>query len=119
MMKNGPSGILLLIPAIGSRVGRCSFRRTSWAKSTGRVKNWTIRYVVVNTRNWLPGKKVLVSPTWIDDVTWTDSTVYIDLSREAIKNSPEYDQSAPVSRDYEKSLYEHYRRSGYWSAEKK
>jgi hypothetical protein len=29
-------------------------------------QNWVIRYMVVDTRNWWPGKKVLVSPQWID-----------------------------------------------------
>jgi hypothetical protein len=50
---------------------------------------WTIPYIEVATRNWLPGKKVLVSPAWIKRVRWTDSTVYTTLSREAIKDGPE------------------------------
>lgn len=32
--------------------------------------NWAIRYMVVDTRNWWPGKKVLVSPQWIKAVSW-------------------------------------------------
>jgi hypothetical protein len=39
----------------------------------------------VATRNWWPGKKVLVSPAWIERVGWTESKVYADLSREAIR----------------------------------
>ena len=45
-------------------------------------------------------------------VSWTDEKVCIDLSREAIKNGPEFDEHAPLSRDYEKQLYEHHRRPG-------
>ena len=78
-------------------------------------ENWTIRYVVVDTRNWWPGKKVLISPEWIRSVSWTDSRVYVDLSRDAIKNGPEYDPSAPLSREYESRLYNHYGRSQYWN----
>src|SRR3984957_14714541 len=37
---------------------------------------WAIRYIEVATRNWWPGKKVLVSPAWVDSVSWEDSTVY-------------------------------------------
>ena len=48
-------------------------------------ENWTIRYMVVDTRNWLPGKNVLVSPEWISSVSWSDKRVYVDLSREQIK----------------------------------
>ncbi len=78
-------------------------------------QDWAIRYMVVDTRNWWPGKKVLVSPQWIRDVSWSDGAVYVDVSREAISNSPEYDPSAPVGREYETQLYKHYERSGYWS----
>lgn len=43
--------------------------------------------MVVDTCNWLPGKKVLISPRWINRVSWDDSKVYVNLSREAIKNA--------------------------------
>jgi hypothetical protein len=78
-------------------------------------ESWTIRYMVVDTRNWWPGKKVLVSPEWIRSVSWTDSKVHVDLSRDAIKNGPEYNEAAPLDRRYEKQLYEHYHRPDYWS----
>jgi hypothetical protein len=44
---------------------------------------WAIRYIEVPTRNWWPGKKVLVSPLWIERVSWTNSKVDVGLSREA------------------------------------
>jgi hypothetical protein len=75
---------------------------------------WAIRYMEVATRNWLPGKKVLVSPAWIERVSWTDSTVYTGLSREAIKEGPEYIESQPITREYENRLYFHYGRPPYW-----
>jgi hypothetical protein len=75
---------------------------------------WAIQYIEVNTRNWWPGKKVLISPHWIERVSWEDSKVYVDLSREAIKNGPEYIESMSVTREYEHRLWDHYKRSGYW-----
>ena len=33
---------------------------------------WEIRYMVVDTKNWWPGKKVLVAPEWIERVSWSD-----------------------------------------------
>ena len=33
-------------------------------------ETWAIRYIIINTRNWWPGKKVLVSPRWIEHVSW-------------------------------------------------
>jgi hypothetical protein len=75
---------------------------------------WAIRYIEVATRNWWPGKKVLVSPAWIERVSWTDSRVYVGLSRESIKDGPEYIESRPITREYENRLYFHYGRPPYW-----
>ena len=76
-------------------------------------ETWEIRYLVVDTRNWLPGKKVLIAPRWIDRVSWDDSKVYVSLSREAIKNAPEYHPDA-LNREYEEKLHNHYDRPKYW-----
>ena len=75
---------------------------------------WAIRYIEAATRNWWPGKKVLVAPEWIERVSWTDSKVYVGLSREAIQNGPEYIESMPITREYEDRLYRHYGRPPYW-----
>lgn len=76
-------------------------------------ETWEIRYMVVDTRNWLPGKKVLIAPRWIDRVSWDDSKVYVNLSRDAIENAPEYHPDA-LNREYEGKLYDHYDRPKYW-----
>jgi sporulation protein YlmC with PRC-barrel domain len=78
-------------------------------------RNWTIRYLVVNTGNWLLGRKVLMVPLWIEDVKWAESKIQVDLNQESIKNSPEYDPSAPVNRVYEERLYDYYGRPMYWA----
>lgn len=75
---------------------------------------WAIRYLVIDTQNWWPGKKVLISPQWIERVSWEQSTVVINLSRDAIKQSPEYSAEALLNRDYEAKMYKHYHRQGYW-----
>jgi hypothetical protein len=75
---------------------------------------WQIRYMVVDTRNWWPGKQVLVSPGWIDQVQWNTEQVTVDLSRQQIKNSPEFDASVPLDREYEVRLFAHYQRPAYW-----
>ena len=77
-------------------------------------ETWAIRYLVVATRNWWPGKKVLLSPRWIDRVSWTESRVFVRLSRDVIKQSPEYTAEALITRDYEEGLHAHYRLEGYW-----
>jgi hypothetical protein len=75
---------------------------------------WAIRYIEVATRNWWPGKKVLVSPAWIERVSWPESKVYAGLSREAIQEAPEYVESIPIRREYENQLYQHYGKPPYW-----
>jgi len=80
-------------------------------------ETWAIRYLVVDTRNWWPGKKVLVSPQWIERVSWSEMKVFVKLSREAIKASPEYTDDALVTRDYESGLFRHYGSDGYWAHE--
>lgn len=75
---------------------------------------WEIRYLVVDTGNWWPGKKVLIATRWIDRIDWNKAKVYTQLSRDAIKASPEYDARSPLDRDYETRLHEAHGRQGYW-----
>lgn len=78
-------------------------------------ESWAIRYLVVDTRNWWPGgKKVLLATHWIDSIDWADKTVFTKLTREQVKNSPAYEEAAPLNRDYEKRLHDAYSRIGYW-----
>ncbi|HTH50056.1 MAG TPA: PRC-barrel domain-containing protein [Candidatus Limnocylindria bacterium] len=77
-------------------------------------ETWSIRYLVVATRNWWPGKKVLISPDWIERVSWTDQKVFANLSREAIRHSPEYTADSLITREYETGLFGHYQQQGYW-----
>jgi uncharacterized protein YrrD len=75
---------------------------------------WTVRYLVINTGNWWPGKEVLVSPKWIERVSWSELNVFVSLTREAVKQSPGYTEESLLTRDYEIGLYQHYDRPGYW-----
>lgn len=79
------------------------------------LETWAIVYVEISTRNWLPGKKVLLSPQWIKTVDWDDAKVYAALTREAIQKAPEYTESKDIMREYETALHEHYGVAPYWS----
>ncbi len=79
------------------------------------IGEWIIRYMVVDTRNWLPGRKVLIPPDAIQSVSWNEGTVEVNLSRDQVQESPEYDpESMAVNREYEKTLHEHYGLEKYW-----
>ena len=77
-------------------------------------ETWAIRYLIIDTRNWWPGKKVLIAPQWIERVSWSESKIFVNLPREAIRRSPEYRMESPPTRDYETGLYLHYNYLGYW-----
>jgi len=77
-------------------------------------QTWAIRYLVIDTRNWCPGMKVLLAPQWIEDISWGESKVFVNLSRENIRQSPEYTEISLLTRDFETCLHRHYDRKGYW-----
>jgi uncharacterized protein YrrD len=77
-------------------------------------ETWAVRYLMVNTRNFWPGKAVLISPQWIERVSWGEKKVFVNLSRETIKRSPQYTEEFLLTRDYEAELHQYYHRQGYW-----
>ena len=79
--------------------------------------NWAIRYLIIDTKNWLPGKKVLISPQWIQNVSWHQSSIYVNVPRETVREAPQYIPASALSRDYETVLHSHYNRRGYWADE--
>ena len=78
-------------------------------------ESWAIRYLVIDTRNWWPGgTRVLVATPWIDRIEWAERKVYTTLTRDAVKASPEYRESATVDREFEARLHDAHGRQGYW-----
>jgi len=76
------------------------------------TSDWNIRYIVVDTQKWLPGKKVLISSAWINKVDGVDRRVHVDLSSEAIKDSPEFEPGGQIDFEYEARLYDYYIQAG-------
>lgn len=56
-----------------------------------RRNQWQLRYMVVDTGNWLPGKKVILPPSWIEEIDWSAMSVRVDLAMESVRNAPELD----------------------------
>ena len=82
-------------------------------------KTWAIRYLIVNTSNWWLGHQVLIAPQWIQDVSWLEATVSVNLTRQAVKDAPAYDPAVPLERHQEAGLFKHYSRPGYWTDDPK
>ena len=80
-------------------------------------ESWAIQYIIVNTSNWWLGHKVVIAPQWIDHVSWAESTIYLDLTREAVSKSPPYDPDVLLDAEQEASIHTNYGRNAYWSGE--
>jgi hypothetical protein len=73
-------------------------------------RSWEVRYLLIDTSNWIGGKWVLVPPQWATRVDWLDAKIHVDVSREQIRSSPEFDPAQPLSPDDERRLKDHYGR---------
>ena len=71
-------------------------------------ETWRIRYFAVDTRDWWPGKKVLLSPDWISAVNWLDNRVTVSVTRDQVRNAPEWDSRQPITRIFEDQLNGYY-----------
>jgi hypothetical protein len=88
--------------------------------SVGHIENmmvqtegWGIRYLVVDTRNWWPGQRVLLSPYAVKTMSWDQREVVVDVSREQVKASPVWEPAVTIDREYEERLHGHYGWPGY------
>ena len=82
-------------------------------------ETWAIRYMIVDTNNWWLDHRVLIAPQWIQGVSWSDSTVAVNLTRQAVKDAPPYDSEILLERNQEMSIQEQHGRPGFWAWEVK
>lgn len=78
-------------------------------------ESWVIRYLVIDSRHWLPGKQSLMAPTWIHHVSWAERRIHLDLPAETVKHSPPFDPEQPLGRTYEVELFKYYGKPEYWT----
>lgn len=78
-------------------------------------QNWAIRYLVVDTGSWLPGRQVLLSPYSVGHLDPADNTVAVNLTKRQIEDSPSIESHKPLSRHYEEQFYRYYGWPFYWS----
>src|SRR6185295_7858938 len=75
--------------------------------------HWTVRYLVVDTGTWLPGRQVLISPRAVASPP-SDRRIPVALSKERIEASPSVDTDKPVNRQYEAEYSRYYQYPPYW-----
>ena len=78
-------------------------------------EQWTVRYLVADTKKWLPGsRKVVISPISLGKPNINEHLMPVDLSLDRIKSSPTLDEKRPISRRYEEQLFRYYGYAFYW-----
>lgn len=71
-------------------------------------RNWRIRYLAVDTGNWWPGEKVLISPRSVQQIDWAERSIHVDIDRRKIEGGPRYDPAIPVDSAYEDKFLSYY-----------
>jgi uncharacterized protein YrrD len=79
-------------------------------------QTWSVRYLVVDTGKWLPGRKVLVATEAIVKPWHHQAAIAAKLTTEQIRSSPAIDTAVPLSRVAEEALYRHYEWTPYWNS---
>jgi hypothetical protein len=77
---------------------------------------WVVRYLIVDTGKWLPGRLVLISPISIGRPDWVSRQLHVGLTREQIKNSPPIETHKPASRTEEARHLRYYGYAPYWGS---
>lgn len=71
-------------------------------------KSWQIGYLIVDTRNWWPGKRVLMSPHAVAKIDWLDHHVHLKVTRDQVRTSPPWDPVKLMDEAEMKRLHNHY-----------
>jgi hypothetical protein len=79
-------------------------------------ESWALRYIVVNAREWMEGRRLLISPHWLERVGWEEKTVFVDVLQETVRQAPAYDPSSCITRKLESQLFRHYAREEDWDS---
>lgn len=69
---------------------------------------WTITDLLIDTRNWWPGKKVLIPHAAVHNVSWVDRTITVDLSSAQIQQAPEFNADSGLTAEYQRNVRKYY-----------
>jgi hypothetical protein len=72
-------------------------------------------FVVVDTGPWIFGRKVMIPAGAIERIDRDERKVYLNLTKDQIKDAPEFDPERDDTDDYRDRLGTYYRERG-WAA---
>src|ERR1700677_1230476 len=76
--------------------------------------SWLVRWLVVDTGNWLSGRKVLLPLSALGHLDPSEHAFSVKLTMRQVKDSPDIDTERPVSRQIETDIYNYYGWTPYW-----
>lgn len=77
--------------------------------------DWSVKFLVINTKRNLSGKKILVSPESVDWVSWRKKHVSIDLEKEKLSGCPNFNMILPINNEQQPLLQNKYECSQFWA----
>lgn len=108
---------------VGSLDALISARIHASDKPIGKVfdfyfeqRTWTVRYFVIDTRVWLPGRMVLIAPPSVEGADWDEGIVHMALTSDQIEHSPHVDSKVTISREHETMLAKYFGWLPYWES---
>ncbi len=65
---------------------------------------WEVRFIAVDTANWWPGEKVLISPRSVEWIDVARGVLQLDTDRQKVKDSPPYTLAATADGAFEEQF---------------
>lgn len=76
-------------------------------------RDWNVRWAVVDTGSWLPGRRVLLPPSAVNVAASSSKGLEVSLSEDQVKNCPSFMEDQPVSRQREAELGVYFSQMGF------
>ena len=74
---------------------------------------WAVHYFIVDTRDWWLGKRVLISPHAVRNISWPDRLIHLSVNVDQVRSSPPWRPADVVDKAYQERLHDHYTWPGY------
>ena len=77
-------------------------------------KTWMIHYLVVDVKRWPLDTEMILPVTAIKQLDWENKSLYLELTKEQVRESPDADTKEPVSRQQEMAMMDYFGKLAYW-----
>ncbi|HVI88129.1 MAG TPA: PRC-barrel domain-containing protein [Dongiaceae bacterium] len=77
-------------------------------------KAWVVRYLLVETGNWLSSRRVLIPALSVGRSEWLDNVIEVTITKAQVMHSPDVDACKPASRQHETDYLAYNGYADYW-----